>query len=233
MNLPHADEIGPGIFSRLTAAVYRYLVLGIFLAVSGLPTVLFWTLLAPEPANVVLFTAALLPVAPALSAALYAQRAWAREPDLSPARPLFRGLKLNLRDTLSWWIPVLAFTTVLAVNVLFAESVAGGEILRPVSAMILVALAVWSGHLLVVTSFFSFRFRDVLRVAAVEFFLSWKSSLGFLSVLVVATATVVLGSEAVLLLLAWAFAVALWPVAQPVIEDVTERFTADAPSGQS
>jgi hypothetical protein len=226
MNTTHAGEIGPGALSRLTAAVYRYLVLGVFLAAFGLPTLLLWTLLGPEPANVALFVAALLPVAPALSAALYAQRAWAAEPDLSPARPLLRGLRLNLRDTLAWWIPVLALTTVLAVNVLFAGSVAGGQVLRPMSVVLLVVLAVWSGHLLVVSSFFSFRFRDVLRVAAVELFLSWKSSLGLLALLVVATATVLLSSEAMLLLTGWAFAVCLWLIVKPVIADITERFTS-------
>lgn len=227
MNATHADEIGPGALSRLTAAVYRYLVLGVFLALAGVPTLLLWTLLAPEPANAVLFAAALLPVAPALSAALYAQRAWAKEPDLSPARPLLRGLRLNLRDTLAWWVPVLAVATVLAVNVLFAGAVAGGTVLRPVGAVLLVVLAVWSGHLLVVTSFFSFRFRDVLRVAAAEFFLSWKSTLGVLSIIVVAAAVVLASSEAVVLLLGWAFAALLWLVARPVAADVTKRFTTD------
>lgn len=221
-----ADEIGPGVLSRFTAAVYRFLVLGVFLAVAGVPTLLLWTLLAPNPGNVVWYVAALLPVAPAFSAALYAQRAWAQEPDLSPARPLFRGLRMNLRDTLSWWVPVLALTTVLAVNVLFADQVAGGALLRPVCAVLLVVLAVWSGHLLVVGSFFSFRFRDVLRVAAAEFFLSWKSSLGILALLIVATATVVLSSEAVLLLLGWAFAASLWMIVRPVIADITKRFTS-------
>ncbi|GAB4000555.1 hypothetical protein GCM10029992_32830 [Glycomyces albus] len=183
------------MLSRLTAAVYRYLVLGVFLAVSGLPTVVFWSLLSPQPANAVLFVAALAPVAPALSAALYAQRAWAAEPDLKPAKPLVRGLRLNTRDTLAWWIPMLALTAVLAVNILFADAVPGGELLRPVCAVLMAAAAVWSGHLLVVSSFFSFRFRDVLRVAAAEFFLSWKATLGILALLVVATATVLLSSR--------------------------------------
>jgi hypothetical protein len=227
MNATHAGEIGPGTLSRLTAAVYRYLVLGVFLAIAGLPTLVVWMLLAPDPANVVFFVAALLPVAPALSAALYGQRAWAKEPDLSPSRPLLRGLRLNLRDTLAWWVPVLALATVLTVNVLFAENVAGGEILRPMCAVLLVVLAVWSGHLLVVSSFFSFRFRDVLRVAAAEFFLSWKSSLGVLSLLVVATAAVIASSEALLLLTGWAFAAMLWLVVRPVIADITARFTTE------
>ncbi|SDE17502.1 DUF624 domain-containing protein [Glycomyces harbinensis] len=226
MNTAHAGEVGPGTLSRLTAAIYRYLVLGVFLAVSGVPTLLLWTLLSPDASNAVLFVAALLPVAPALSAALYAQRAWAREPDLSPARPLLRGLRLNLRDTLSWWVPVLACATVLTVNVLFTDLVPGGAFLRPVSVVLLAVLVVWSGHLLAVTSFFSFRFRDVLRVAAAEFFLSWKSSLGLLALLIVATATVMMSSEAVLLLFGWAFAASLWLVVRPVVADVTERFTA-------
>jgi len=219
-------EVGAGTLSRLTAGIYQYLVLGLFLAAAGVPTLLLWTLLSAEPSNTVLFMAALLPVAPAFSAALYAQRTWAKEPDLSPARPLLRGLRLNLRDTLSWWAPVLAVATVLAVNVLFADRVAGGAFLRPVCAVLMVVLAVWSGHLLVVSSFFSFRFRDVLRVAAAEFFLSWKSSLGILSLLVVATAAAVLSSEALLLLLGWAFAASLWLVVRPVIADITERFTS-------
>ncbi|GAA1695055.1 hypothetical protein GCM10009830_48610 [Glycomyces endophyticus] len=226
MTPTYAGEIGPGALSRLTAAVYRYLVLGVFLALAGLPTLAFWTVLAPEPANTALFTAALLPVAPALSAALYAQRAWAAEPDLRPAKPLLRGLRLNLRDTLMWWVPVLAVATVLAVNLVFAGQIAGGAALRPVSAVLLAALAVWSGHLLVVTSFFSFRFRDVLRVAAAECFLAWKSSLGVLSVVLVAAAVVAAASEAVLLLLGWAFAGLLWLVVKPVAADVTRRFTA-------
>ncbi|MDN3241527.1 hypothetical protein [Glycomyces tritici] len=221
-----ADEIGPGVLSRFTAAVYRFLVLGVFLAVAGVPTLLMWVLLAPAPGNVIWFVAALLPLAPAFSAALYAQRAWADEPDLSPAKPLFRGLKMNLRDTLAWWAPVLALATVLSVNVLFAGQVAGGGILRPVCIVLLVMLAVWAGHLLVVTSFFSFRFRDVLRVAAAEFFLSWKSSLGFLSLLIVATAAVVVSSEGLLLVLGWAFAALMWLVVRPVVADITRRFTA-------
>lgn len=221
-----ADEIGPGVLSRFTAAVYRYLVLGVFLGVAGVPTLLLWTLLAPAPGNVIWYVVALLPAAPVLSAALYAQRAWTREPDLSPAKPLFRGLKLNLKDTLAWWVPVLAVATVLSVNVLFAGQVAGGGMLRPVCLVLLVMLAVWAGHLLVVTSFFSFRFRDVLRVAAAECFLSWKSSVGLLALSVVATAAVVVSSAVLLLILAWAFAAMLWLVVRPVVADVTKRFTA-------
>ena len=91
--------------------------------------------------------------------------------------------------------------------------------------MTLVAvLAVWSGHLLVVTSYFSFRTRDALRVAAAELFLGWRTTLGLVSLLIVALATVVMASEAVLLLTGWAFVTLLRVVSLPAAADITERF---------
>lgn len=219
-----ADEVGRGVLPRASAFVYRYLVLGAFLALFGVPTMIVWTLLVPNSSNTVLFVAALIPVAPALSTALYAQRSWSRSPDLSPTHALWRGLRSNLVDTLKWWLPVLAVGAVLAVNVLFAESVPGGQILRPVCLVLLAVLAVWCGHLLVVTSFFSFRTRDVLRVAAAEFFMQWRSTLGIVSLLVVAVAMVLLTSEAILLLTGWAFAGLLRLTVRPVEADITERF---------
>lgn len=218
------DEIGPGALSRITAAVYRFLVLFAFLVLNCAPTVVVWTLLAPDPTNTALFVAAMLPVAPALSAAVYALRAWSGSPDLHPAKALFRGYARNLVDTLKWWVVVLAICAVLVVNLVFAGSVRGAAVLRPVCLVLLMVLGVWSAHLLVVTSLFSFRTRDALRVAAVEMFSQWKASLGILSLIVVAAAVVGFASEAVLALLAWAFVGLLWITARPVEADVSARF---------
>jgi hypothetical protein len=218
------DEVGRGILARASAVVYRYLVLGAFLALFGGPTLIVWTLLVPSGSNAGLFVAALVPVAPALSAALYAQRSWSRDPDLSPGRALWRGLRSNLVDTLKWWLPVLVVAGVLTFNVFFAGAVAGGEILRPVCLVLLGVLALWAGQLLVVTSYFSFRTRDALRVAAAEFFFGWRSTLGLAALLIVAVGTVVLLSEAMLLLTGWAFAGLLRLIMRPVEADIIQRF---------
>lgn len=227
------EEVGRGLLARASAVVYRHLVLGAFLALFGAPTLIVWTLLVPSGSNAALFVAALVPVAPALSAALYAQRAWARSPDLSPGRSLWRGLRLNLGDTLRWWLPVLVVAGVLTFNVFFAGAVPAGEVLRPICLVLLVVLTVWSGHLLVVTSYFSFRTRDVLRVAAAEFFLGWRSTLGIVALLITAIGTVVLTSEAVLLLTGWAFAGLLRLITRPVEADIIERFVGPQPSDQA
>jgi len=199
-------------------------VLAAFLALFGAPTVIIWTLLVPGAGNAAAFVAALAPVAPALSAALYGQRSWSRSPDLSPGRALWRGLRLNLVDTLRWWLPALAVGAVLVINILSADAVAGGAVLRPVSVVLLVVLAVYAGHLLAATAYFSFRLRDALRVAAAEFFLKWRATLGLAALLLVAVATVALASEAVLLLTGWAFAGLLRLTLRPVEADIIERF---------
>lgn len=220
-----AAEIGQGVLSRMTATIYRLIVLAAFLVLMCAPTILVWTLLGANSANIGFFVVAMLPVGPALSAALYGLRAWTATPDLSPARALWRGYKLNFRDTMKWWAAVVAVDTVLIVNIAFADAVPFASALRPVGFVILVLLAVWSAHLLVVASLFSFRTRDSMRIAAVEMFSQWRVSLGFLALLVVAVATVNLGSELALLLLAWAFMGILWLIAQPLIGDVTRKFT--------
>lgn len=218
------DEIGPGPLSRITAAVYRIMVLATFLVLNCAPTVLVWMLLGRDSTNTVLFVVAMLPVVPGLSAAIYALRAWSVSTDLHPAKALFRGYARNLVDILKWWVAVLVVATVLVSNVVFADVVRGGAVLRPACLVLLTALGVWSAHLLVITSLFSFRTRDAMRIAAVELFSQWKASLGILSMIIVAAAVVAFGSEAVLALLAWAFAGLLWLTARPVVVDVSARF---------
>lgn len=219
-----AHEPGDGVLSRMTAGVYRLLVLGAFLILMCGPTLVVWTLLGHAASNAAFFVIALLPVGPALSAAVYALRQWTASPDLSPARALWRGYRLNFRDTMKWWAVVVAVALVLIVNIVFADSVPFGATLRPAGLIVLGLLGVWAGHLLVVASLFSFRTRDAMRIAAVELFAQWKVSLGFIALMIVAVATVQFGTELALLVFAWAFVGILWLIAQPLIADVSRRF---------
>ena len=219
-------EVGTGNVSRAAATIYRWMVLAAFLAVLGAPTVLVWMVLGlTEGASAFFYVAALLPIAPALSAAMYAQRAWEEEPDLRPARPLWRGLARNLKDVLAWWVPVLVIAGILVVNAISGAAAPGGTILQPIAIVLLVVLALWSGHLLIVTSYFSFRTRDAMRIAAAELFTQWRTTVAFACLAFVAAAVVTVASEAVLLLCAWAFVLVLRVIARPVENDVKSRFT--------
>ena len=218
-------ELGTGPLSLLALSVARHALLALCLVLALLPALVATFLLGSEVGNVGWVVMAQIPVVPALSAGLFAVRAWRRNDDAGVWREFWRGYRLNLRDTLRWWVPTLVAGSMLALAIAFADSVPGGPLIRPVAAAIAVVLLLWSGQALLISSFFAFRTRDVARIAAAMLFQQWRVTLVLVSLTVVAAAVVVIGSEVLLALLAWAFVSLLEVVARPLVEQVTTQFT--------
>jgi len=217
--------VGTGPLSQLAQAVYNHMALGVCLVLGCAPTVVTLTLLAPAPTNVPFFVLAQLPVAPVLSAGLFAVRAWRADPEDGPFALFWRGCRANTRDVLRWWVPALLVATVLAVNLWASDTVAGVQVIRPMAAVAGVLLVLWAGQMLVVTTFFSFRTRDAARVGAVMLVAQWRVTLVHVSLLVVAVGVTTFGSDVILALSAWALVSLLEAVSRPVVADVTARFT--------
>lgn len=222
----HDNEIRPGLLSRATALIYRYLVLELLMLVTLAPTMIALVLLEADSSNIPLFALALIPVAPALSAGLYALRAWDIDPDLQPARHYLRGYRLNVMDVLRWWVPLLLLATVLGVSLTNLAAVPGGSLLRPVLAVISVLALVWGHHMLLITAVFAFRTRDAARIAVVEIGRRWKVSLGAISLALVALGLAYLTFDVVPALLASLFVGLVWNNGRSLVLDVTERFVS-------
>ncbi|MFD1147063.1 glycosyl transferase [Saccharothrix hoggarensis] len=221
-----ADEIGKGVLSRWSAVVYWFLVVeGLLLLTAG-PPLLLVVFLVGEAGNAPLIGLCFAPLAPALSAALFAWRVFLNDRDLSPARHYWRGYRLNALDVLRWWLPALAVLTIIGfslANLGVAGVPAGYEL---VLVVIAVALLLWSSHALVLSSTLALRTRDTARLASYYLAARPASTLGAFSLLVAAGGLVVLTSDWVLALLASPFTLALLRNADPVLRDATERFTA-------
>ncbi|PWD51305.1 glycosyltransferase [Serinibacter arcticus] len=220
-----AEEVGRGPLSRGTAAFYRYLVLTALIALTTLPGSVLAFLLHRDASNAPLFALALVPLAPALSAALYAQREWERDDDQRPARPFWRGYRRNLGDVLRWWVPALALGTVLAINLAGAGLVAGAAFYVPVSLLLLVVLALLCAQMLVITATLSFRTVDAARIALHGLVRYWRFDVAVLCLLLVVGALVVLAWDPAPILASGVLLAMLRPFARPVVADVTERFT--------
>ncbi|MBB2924830.1 DUF624 domain-containing protein [Cellulomonas cellasea] len=219
-------EIGSGVLARASATAYWYLVVEALLVLTAAPGLLALPLLARDASNVPLVALALVPLGPALSAGLFALRAYRRDPDLRPAGHFWRGYRLNWLDVLRFWVPFLAVLLVLATNLTHLGSVPGGPVLAPLLGLITLGLALWCAHMLVLVSLFSFRTRDAARLAA--FFLARRPgvTLGAASLGVLATGTVLFASDWVLALLASVMVGLLLRNAGPMVADVEDRFTA-------
>lgn len=216
---------GTGPLTQLAQAVYQHAALAACLVAGCAPAVLVLTLLTSTPTNVPFFVLAQLPVAPALSAGLFAVRGWRADPHADPFVLFWRGCRQNTVDVLRWWVPALLAAAVLAVNVWASGTVPAAQVLRLPAVVLGVVLVLWSGQMLVVTTFFSFRTRDAARVAAVVLGSHWRVTLVHVSLLVVAVGITTYGSDVLLALSAWALVSLLEVVSRPVVLDVTERFT--------
>jgi hypothetical protein len=221
-------EFGDGVLARGAAAVHRVLVIELGLLVAAAPGLVLLALLVPDVSNAPLAALALVPVAPAVSAAVFAWRACLPEPGLEPMRHFVRGYRANALDVLRWWVPTLVLLTVLVTNLAHLEAAvpaqAARAAVRGVLLVLLGAVVLWSAHMLVLTSVFALRTRDAARLALSH--LGRRASLPAASLAVLACGVVVLTSDWVLALLGSLFALLLLHGARPMVADVEENHTA-------
>jgi hypothetical protein len=219
-------EFGEGVLGRVTAVVYWYLMVEALLVVAVLPGALGSLFLERTPGNAPLFALCLVPVGPAVSAALFALRDRTRAEGLTPASSFWRGCRLNWADALKVWVPALVAGVVLLLGL--ANVGAGGVPGWFAGVLVVVGagLALWVVNALVIVSFFGFRTRDAARLAA--HFLGARPlvTLGSLSLLVLAAGIVALTTEALFGLLAAAWLALVLRNAGPLLTEVEEQFTA-------
>ena len=159
-------QFGDGPLSRITSRVYILLVVELLLLLTTLPALLPLLLLDRDPSNLPLAALLLVPVGPAISAALYALRH--QRPDLTDLRPatlFWRGYRANVLGVLRVWVPTLLWLTVLAVNLAYRDAVGLSSWWAVPLVLIAVGVTLCAANALVITSLFDFRTRDVLRLA--------------------------------------------------------------------
>ena len=221
-------EFGDGVLARGAAAVHRVLVIEAGLLVAAAPGLALLVLLLPDASNAPLAALALVPVGPAVSAAVFAWRASLAEPGLEPLRHFVRGYRANVRDVLAWWVPTLVLLTVLVTNLAHLDAAvpapAPRAAVQGVLVVVLVVTVPWAAHMLVLTSLFALRTRDAARLALHH--LGRRSALAAVSLSVLAGGVVVLTSDWVLALLGSLFALLLLHGARPMVADVEENHTA-------
>lgn len=220
-------QFGEGPLAQVTSAIYCLMTVELLMLLTIAPGLVPLILLDRIASNAPLAVACMLPVAPSLSAALFALRHHRGDlTDLRPAAEFWRGYRLNAVSVLRVWVPWLVVMAVIAENLahLKASGVPGwwGAVL----VVIAVTSMLWMVNALVITSLYSFRAIDVARLSAYFLGRTKGVTLGNLCLLVVAVGVIDLASEAALAALAVIFAGALLRTAEPLIRQVKEEFTA-------
>jgi uncharacterized membrane protein YesL len=220
-------RFGEGPLSKSMALLYTLMTIEFLLLVSLLPGLLPYLLLERDASNLPLFAICALPIGPAVSAALYALRHRRLDlTDLKPAAAFWRGYRANFLPVLQIWAPLLVWLTILAVNLTHLASAGVPTWWAALLVVVAVAAMLWGINALMITSLFSFRARDVARLALYYLGRTKGVTLGNLCLLIAAAGLTALASEVVLVLLGSVLALVLLRTNIPMITDVQREFTA-------
>ncbi|MFG3643775.1 DUF624 domain-containing protein [Micromonospora sp. NPDC047762] len=219
-------QLGDGPLSRITSRVYILLVVELLLLLTTLPALLPLLVLGRDPSNLPLAALLLVPVGPAISAALYALRHQRTDlTDLRPATLFWHGYRANVLGVLRVWVPTLLWLTVLAVNLAYRDAAGLSSWWAVPLVLIGVGVTLGAANALVITSLFDFRTRDVLRLAVHFLVRTPGVPVGNALLLAAAAGITAVFSEAVLMLLASIAVLAYLRVGDPMIHLIREDFT--------
>ena len=220
-------QFGTGPLSRAAALIYTLLVVNLCTLAAALPGLVPLALLGRDASNLPLVALCLVPLGPALSAAVYAVRHRSADiTDLAPAAAFRRGYRANLRGVLAVWLPTLLWLTVLAVSLANLPATGLPGWWAALLVAVAVAVALWGVNALVITSLFAFRARDVARLSAYFLVRTPGVTVGVACLLFVAAGVAVLLSEVVLGLLAPVFLLWLVRTSEPMLARIRAEFTA-------
>ncbi|MDO0910929.1 hypothetical protein QQM39_08695 [Streptomyces sp. DT2A-34] len=222
-----AADFGTGVLSRAAGLIHTVVTVQALLLFTAAPGLAGLLLLGPDPGNLPLAAVCLLPLGPALSAALYALHHRSRDlTDLHPARTYARGWRLNALPALKLWAPLLAWLTVIAFTLTHFSTTGLPGWWAVLLGAIGAGSLLWGAHALVLTSLFAFRGRDTARLAAYFLFRHARATLAAASLLVLVAASTALLTEALPALVAAPLLLSLLHSSRPVIAETQEDFTA-------
>jgi uncharacterized membrane protein YesL len=194
-------QFGDGVLFRFTNQVYWLIATELLFAFACLPLALALLFLDRDSSNAILYAFAALFLGPALAATLHCVRKVRREKDLDPTRDFLRGYRINVVVTLKFWVPAVAAATIAALDSGFLQTkgAATDAVLR--EALLVVALlgTLWVMNMMVISTSFTFRMRDMARLSMFYLGRSPRSTLGNLAIVFLAVALVLFTSEWVLL----------------------------------
>jgi len=223
-------QFGDGVLFRFTNHVYWLIATEFYFVVASLPFIVALLFLYRDVSNAILYAIAGTFLGPALAATLHCVRKIMREKDLDPTRDFLRGYRLNVTDTLKYWVPAVAVLTILLLNLRFLET-RGSDVDAALQIVVLVVAlfgALWLMNMMVISTSFNFRQRDLARLSLFYLGRPLRITLGNLSTLFLAAVLLLLTSDWVLLLCGSLFVYLFALNTADLVTQVAARFTGPA-----
>ena len=223
-------QFGDGALFRFTNWVYWLIATEVFLVVASLPLIAALLFLDRDSSNAILYAIAGMSLGPALAATLHCGRKILRENDLDPARDFLRGYRINVAVTLKFWVPSVAVLTILLLNLVFLQTrdSAADAVLRAAMLVVAVLGTLWLMNMMVISTSFTFRLRDLARLSVFYIGASLRITFGNLATLFLAGVLLFFTSDWALLLCGSLFVCLFALNTTDLVAQVQARFTGPA-----
>ncbi|MCM2531262.1 YesL family protein [Neobacillus pocheonensis] len=220
------NEFGEGILFNLTNHIYSLLMTNIYFVLSNLLVLIFFITLKHSFTNITLYFLALIPTGPSISALFYSIGKLIREQELSPFKDFFHGYKINFKDTLKFWVPLLLVLFILSVDLQYYKAAAslGHSILFVLILIGIVFLLVLMLNAFLINAGFVFRTKDVWKLSVYYSFKKLKTTFGNIGIVIITLFITAITSNFLIIFIASLVCYAFMLNSKSVVEDIKLKF---------
>lgn len=220
------NAFGEGILFGVTNHIYALFMTNIYFVLSNIICLFFFMTLEPTFSNITIYFLALIPTGPAISALFYSIGKLIREKELSPLHDFIHGYKINFKDTMKFWLPLLLVLYILIVDLQYFNSTPStiNNVLSVVFAIGIILTMVISMNAFLIIAGFKFRFKDLLKLSVYYSFMKVKITFGNISIVIIALFLISVTSKFLLLFIASLICYAFMLNSKGLLEDIQLKF---------
>lgn len=180
-------QYGEGLLFSLTNHIYWLIMTNIYFILCNVIFLFFFITLQPTFSNITIYFLALIPTGPSISALFYSIGKLIREKDLSPLRDFFHGYKINFKDTMKFWLPLLLVLYILFVDLQYFNSNPStmNNILSVVFSIAIIIMIILMMYAFLINAGFKFRLKDIWKLAVYYSFMKVKITFGNIGIVVI------------------------------------------------
>jgi len=180
-------DFGEGILFSLTNHIYWLLMTNIYFVISNAIFLFFFMTLEPTFSNITIYFLALTLTGPSLSALFYSIGKLIREKELSPLRDFLHGYKINFKDTMKFWLPLLLVLYILFIDLQYFNS--NPSVTHHILSVIffigiLITMIIMMNSFLI-NAGFKFRLKDICKLSIYYSFKKVKVTFGNIGIIII------------------------------------------------
>jgi uncharacterized membrane protein YesL len=224
--MENGREFGEGKIHVFTNYIYWLAQINIYFVLGNIVFLFFIFTLEPVFSNIIIYFIALIPSGPAISALCYSIGKLVREKEVSPTKDFFYGYKLNFKDTLKLWLPMLLVIFILVVDLqyFYAEATVVNQILAIVFLVALIFMLGLALYIFPINVTYKFRTRDIFKLSIYYSFKKKKITFGNIGILIITLFLMHVISDFLLLLISSLVCFAFMLNNQEVMEDIKVNY---------